>query len=121
MPELWLKQAETVIVQIADDIGFVRRHHGAAMASCPELSKIGQDAWAHQMHQVRLEGLHPCKFLAVKSPVGQDDGHFRIERKGNGLKRHHVFLRWVRLVAGNSQKNLVPARAQVADKLKLGS
>jgi hypothetical protein len=73
------------------------------------------------MNQVRLKGLHPGEFLAVKSPVGKNDGHFRIERKGDSLERHHVFLRRVRLVVGDSQKNLVPARAQVADKLKLGS
>jgi hypothetical protein len=53
------------------------------------------------MNQVRLESLHFRKFPAVKSPVGENDGHFRIQWKGNSLERHYLFLRWVRLVEGN--------------------
>ena len=85
----------------------------APVPSCPELPKISQDARTHQMNQVRLEGLHFRKFPAVKSPVGENDGHFRIERKGYGPKLHDIFLSGVSLVVGDRLKNLVPAQAKI--------
>jgi hypothetical protein len=73
------------------------------------------------MNQVRFEGFHSLKLPAVKSPMGQNDGHFRIERKGNGPELYDIFLPGVRLVVWNRQQNLVPAHAKIADKLGLGS
>ena len=121
MPELRLKQAETVIVEIADDIGFVGCHNGASVSSCPKLPEIGKDTRTHQMNQVRIEGFHFLKFPAVKSPVRENDGHFRIKRKRYSPKLYHLFLSGVRLVVWNRLKNLVPACAKMADKLHLGS
>src|SRR5208337_4771346 len=113
--------AKAIIVQIVDDIGFVGCYHGASVPSRPDLPEISQDTWTHQVNQLRLEGFHPGKFPAVKSPVREDDGHFRIERKGDGPELHDLFLAGIRLVVGNAQKNLVPARPKVTNQLELGS
>jgi hypothetical protein len=71
--------------------------------------------------QVRLEGFHPGKFPAVKSPVREDDRHFRIQRKGDGPELHDLFLSGVCLVVWYCQKNLVPARPKIVDQFDLGS
>ena len=57
----------------------------------------------------------------MKSPVRENDGHFRIKRKGDGPKLHDLFLSGVRPVVWNRLQNLVPALAKIADELSLGS
>ena len=120
-PELRLESTETVIVDIADDIGFVRCHNGTSASSCPALPEIGQDTRTHKMNQVRFECFHSLKFPAVKSPVRENDGHFRIKGKGYSPKLHDLFLSGVSLVVRDRLKNLVPAHAKIPDKLDLGS
>jgi hypothetical protein len=120
-PELRLESTETVIVNIADDIGLVRCNYGASVSSRPDLPKIGQDTRTHKMNQVRFECFHSLKFPAVKSPVRKNDGHFRIEGKGYGPKLHDIFLSGGSPVIWDRLKNLVPTHAKIADKLALGS
>jgi hypothetical protein len=118
---LRLESAKTVIVHIADDIGFVGCNHGTSVPSRPELPEIGQDTRTHQMNQVRFKCFHSLKFPAVKSPVRENDGHFRIERKGYGSEFHNPFPAGVSLAVGDGLQNLVPAPAKIADKFHLGS
>jgi hypothetical protein len=118
---LRLESTETVIVYVTNNISFVRGNHGTSVPSCPELPEISQDTRTHQMNQVRFKCFHSLKFPAVKSPVRENDGHFRIEGKGYSLEFHDPFLSGVSLVIGDGLQNLVPAPTKIADKLHLGS
>ncbi len=66
-----------------------------------KVGKIGDNTRAHHMDKIWTKGFHPRKFLAVKSPVGKDDGHFRIKRKRDAAERHNVITGGNRFVTGD--------------------
>ena len=89
-PKQRLETAEVIIVHVPDDIGLIRGHHGTPVPTAPKLPEVCQDTRAHEMNQIRFEGFQFRPFTAMKDPVGENDGHFRVKRKGYGSELHNV-------------------------------
>jgi hypothetical protein len=112
-PKLRFKLSNTVEMHIANHVGLVRNYDRTAISPCLCLPKEAHYSWGHNVNQIRIEGLDSCKRAGMKFPVGNDNGHFRIQREWKALQLYCIGSVGVALVAWDHQQNLVASAAEI--------